>query len=107
MSDMISSEMKKALDIAFRSPDTSNACLAVAKLFSKDQTGRTLDGISEKIDFDEDSTLFTLDRLVHEAEILDYYPEYSEQAPQITYKYKIKDGYVEHLSEYANPVQYA
>lgn len=96
-------EIKEALDVAFRSDETTNTCIKVARLFTKDPAPRTLVSVAKKIEDSEGLTLLTLDRLLHEARILDYFPEFSDTAPQITYKYKVKDEYLEHLQEYAAP----
>lgn len=93
--------IKRALDEAFRSDETTRTCLAVARLFSDDKTPRTLASIAEKINHGEGITLISLDRMVRETGIMDHYPEYSDTVPQIVYKFKMRDGYADYLKHYA------
>lgn len=103
MENMADSAIKKALDEAFRSVGTTNTCLAVARLFAEDPTPKTLSFISEKVDSSEGNTLITLDRLVREAGIMEYYPEFSTEPKQIIPKFRMKSEYLDHLEQYATP----
>ena len=86
--------IKKALETAFRSKDTSLACLAVADLFSKDQTPRTMSSIMKKVKLSEERALVTLDRLLYEAKILDYEPEFRKKESKVVFKHGIRPEYV-------------
>jgi len=106
MNKLERSKLRKAMELAFNSDETSNACLALAKLFQKNDEGYDFDTIVKRIKYDRASTWFTLDRLIREAKVVETFPDLARIQPtskgrKITYKFKLKPEYKPLLKQYA------
>ncbi len=87
------------IEIAFKEPYASDACIALGKLFAKDNSGYDFQTIRKLIGYDEASTWLAIDRLTNDLHVLETFPEMPKQKPRlgekvtIPYKFRVKSAY--------------
>src|SRR5438445_11753263 len=103
---MAEAKLRKAMELAFNSREASKACIALAKLFLKNNEGYDFDTIVKETKYDRASLWFTLDRLIREAKIVETFPDFknvksTSKGKEITYKFKLRPQYKPLLKQYA------
>lgn len=91
------------IEIAFKKPYASDACVALGKLFAKDNSGYDFQTTRKLINYDEASTWLAIDRLKNDLHVLETFPEIPEEKPKpgtkvtIPYKFRVKPEYESQL----------
>ncbi len=92
------------IEIAFKKPYASDACIALGKLFAKDNSGYDFKTIRKLTGYDDASTWLAIDRLANDLHVLETFPEMPKQKPRpgekvtIPYKFRVKSEYEPQLN---------
>ncbi len=87
------------IEVAFKKPYASDACIALGKLFTKDNSGYDFQTIKKLIGYDDASTWLAIDRLANDLHVVETFPEMPKQKLRpgekvtIPYKFRVKSEY--------------
>jgi hypothetical protein len=87
------------IELAFKKPYASDACIAMGKAFAKDNSGYDFQTLKNLIKYDDASAWFAIDRLKNDLHILETFPEKPAkklgpgEKVTIHYKFRVKPEY--------------